>query len=293
MSHHDVVVVGAGLAGLSAAVAARGGRRARARAGQGRRRDAPRAGDDRRARLRARARRAPLRGAGRLARDPTIRTRHVGADGVRAAVAWFKDRIASGSLRPTPTPASWSENLLLPTAVGALAPVGGRARDDGRRRPARRRARCCVVGLPRAEGLPPGAGGRQPAAARRRQARAVELDLRPEGRADANALALRPRASTTPRFRGEVDRPARRRAAARRRAGRAARGARARRPARGLGRDARTGSARPVFEIPTLPPSVPGHAGLRHPARARCAARAARVILNNVVDRRRARPAGG
>ena len=109
-----IVVVGTGLAGLVAAVRLAEGRRARARARQGRRRDAPGPGDDRRARA------TPLNGSsGPREALAASRADHpyslVGRDGVAAAIAWSERRRCrtSGGL---------DENLLLPTAVGALKP---------------------------------------------------------------------------------------------------------------------------------------------------------------------------
>ena len=169
--------------------------------------------------------------------------------------------------------------MLLPTAVGAVAPsalvpetmADGDLRGGGR---------VCVVGFRGlkdffpalvADNLSRGPDGVT--------ARAVELDLRPEGRADPNALAYA-RAFDDAYFRAEVVSqlvarvdpdelvafPA---------------GARARLAARGVGRDG--APLRPaVFEIPTLPPSVPG---IRvYTTLAQLLTRAGgRVVLNNVI----------
>ena len=253
MSHHDVVVVGAGLAGLTAAVRlAEGGARV-LRSCQGRRRDPPERGHDRRARLRARARRASRRGAGPARDRPSIQPgrRRTGA----AAVEWFKARVVAGSLAPYAYEGGLEENLLLPTALGVPRPsavvpetmAGGDLRDDAavlRRR------------LPRAQGLPSGAAGR-----RRWGARAS-----PRARGGARSRARGPRRrqlaratrapSTTRDFRTEVGAQLVGAPAGRRARG-VPRRARHRRPARRLER-AEHSSARPVFEVPTLPPSVPG-----------------------------------
>ena len=179
--------------------AARGGGRARARAGQGRRRDAPQRRDDRRARLRARARRAPARGARpRCARRASVRAASA-PTAIAAAVDWFKARVADGPLRALrlhrrrrgePAAADRGRRA---AAVGASCPrrwPRGDLRDGGaglRRR------------LPRAEGLPPArcsptTSPRGPGV----EARAVELDLAPEGarrrqRARLRARVRRPR----------------------------------------------------------------------------------------------------
>ena len=108
----------------------------------------------------------------------------------------------------------------------------------------------------------------------------------PEGRADANSLGFA-RAFDDLRFRAEVAAQlARPVGAAERVAFPAVLGIAAAR----RGRSCRTGSARPVFEVPTLPPSVPGmrvFAALRE----RLRRAGGRVILNAVVGGRRARRA--
>jgi glycerol-3-phosphate dehydrogenase subunit B len=191
----------------------------------------------------------------------------VGRDAVAAAIAWFCERL--------PYTGGLDENLLLPTAVGALKPsaavpesmAAGDLRGGGG---------VCVVGfsamkdfhaplladnLVRA-GLP---------------ARAVELDLVPEGRVDANAHAFA-RAFDDPAVRAEVAAQLGARLGGEERVAFPA--------VLGIATDAwselRDRLAHPVFEVPTLPPSVPGmrvFAALRE----RLRRAGGRVILNAVV----------
>jgi glycerol-3-phosphate dehydrogenase subunit B len=191
----------------------------------------------------------------------------VGRDGVAAAIEWFKERL--------PYVGGLDENLLLPTAVGALKPsavvpesmAAGDLRDGGA---------VCVVGfralkdfhaplladnLSRA-GMP---------------ARSVELDLVPERRADVNSLGFA-RGFDDPAFRAEV---------AGQLSGRFGAEERVAFPAvLGIAGAAwpelQDRLARPVFEVPTLPPSVPGmrvFAVLRE----RLRRAGGRVILNATV----------
>jgi glycerol-3-phosphate dehydrogenase subunit B len=179
----------------------------------------------------------------------------VGRAGVSAAVAWFKDRIAAGPRAPYAYAGDAEQNMLLPTAVGAVAPsavvpetmAGGDLRRGGR---------ICVVGFRAlkdfypalvADNLTRGADGVR--------ARAVELDLRPEGRVDPNALAYA-RAFDDDGFRAEVVAQL---------VARLAEDERVAFPAvLGLASPHEVWAemehrfSRPVFEIPSLPPSVPG-----------------------------------
>jgi len=251
----DVVVVGAGLAGLSAAVRlAEAGASVRVLAkgvgsthlgagtidvlgydADGRRVD------------------RPLEALGGLPAEHPYRL--VGRAGVSAAIEWFKGRIADGPRAPYAYVGDAEQNVLLPTAVGAVAPagvvpetmVGGDLRGGGR---------VCVVGFRGlkdffpalvADNLSRGPDGVT--------ARGVELDLRPEGRADPNALAYA-RAFDDEGFRAEVVAQLVARVA----------------PDELVAFPAVLGLVSPhevwaemehrfgraVFEIPTLPPSVPG-----------------------------------
>jgi glycerol-3-phosphate dehydrogenase subunit B len=179
----------------------------------------------------------------------------VGPAGVSAAVDWFKGRIADGPRAPYAYVGDPEQNLLLPTAVGALAPsavvpetmAGGDLRGGGR---------VCVVGFRAlkdfypalvADNLSRGPDGVE--------ARGIELDLRPEGRSDPNALAYA-RAFDDAGFRAEVVAQV---------VARLAPDERIAFPAvlglvspHEVWAEMEHRFSRPVFEIPTLPPSVPG-----------------------------------
>jgi glycerol-3-phosphate dehydrogenase subunit B len=166
---------------------------------------------------------------------------------------------------------SLDENLLLPTAVGALKPsalvpqtmAAGAGSDP-----------VCVVGLRPLKDFHAAllADNLRRAGV---DARSVELDLRPEGRVDANSLAFA-RAFDDPRFRSQVAR-----AIAPRESERIAFPA-----VLGLEaetwRDLQEQVGRPVFEVPTLPPSVPGMR-VAKALRERLRRAGGRVVLNNVV----------
>ena len=201
----------------------------------------------------------------------------VGATGVAAAVDWFKARIAAGPLAPYAYTGGLEENFLLPTAVGAARPSavvpetmsGGDLRRD---------APICVVGLRALKDFHPALAADTLMRAGV-QARSVELDLVPEGRADVNALGFA-RAFDDPAFRAEVTAQV---------IGQLGVEERAAFPAvlgiadpHGAWAELEHRLGRAVFEIPTLPPSVPGmrvHKSL-HEALRRAGGR---VILNAVV----------
>ena len=160
MSHHDVVVIGTGLAGLTAAVrlAESGARVLVLAKGIGATHLSPCTIDvlgyapDRVER--------PGEALGAFVEaNPGHPYARVGADGVAAAVDWFKRRFAAGSLAPYAYTGDLGENLLLPTAVGAARPsavvpetmaAGDLRRDDP----------VCVVGFRALQGLPPVAARR-------------------------------------------------------------------------------------------------------------------------------------
>ena len=201
----------------------------------------------------------------------------VGATGVAAAVDWFKARIAAGPLAPYAYTGGLEENFLLPTAVGAARPSavvpetmsGGDLRRD---------AAICVVGFRALKDFHPALAADTLTRAGV-QARSVELDLVPEGRADVNALGFA-RAFDDPAFRAEVTAQV---------IGQLGVEERAAFPAvlgiadpHGAWAELEHRLGRAVFEIPTLPPSVPGmrvHKSL-HEALRRAGGR---VILNAVV----------
>lgn len=280
MSHHDVVVVGTGLAGLTAAVrlAEAGARVLVVAKGIGSTHLSP-GTIDVLGYAPARVER-PGEALGALVEaQPAHPYRLVGAQGMGAAIGWFKDRVANGSLAPYAYTGGLEENLLLPTAIGVPRPsavvpetmAAGDLRDGGP---------VCVVGFRALKDFHPalladnlgrsriGAG-----------ARAAELDLVPERRPDVNALEFA-RALDDAAFRGEVIAQL---------AARLRPDERVAFPAvlgiadpHGAWAALEHGLGRPVFEVPTLPPSVPG---MRMFAILREALRRAggSVVLNNVV----------
>ena len=278
MSHHDVIVVGTGLAGLSAAVrlAEDGARVLVLAKGIGATHLSPGTID-----VLGYAPERVDRPAEAIGALVDARPDHpyalVGAPGVAAAVDWFKARIAAGPLAPYAYTGGLEENFLLPTAVGAARPSavvpetmsGGDLRRD---------APICVVGLRALKDFHPALAADTLMRAGV-QARSVELDLVPEGRADVNALGFA-RAFDDPAFRAEVTAQV---------IGQLGVEERAAFPAvlgiadpHGAWAELEHRLGRAVFEIPTLPPSVPGmrvHKSL-HEALRRAGGR---VILNAVV----------
>ena len=275
MSHHDVVVIGAGLAGLTAAlrlaedgvrvlVLAKGVGATHLSAGTidvlG---YAPERVEQ------------PGQALGRLGDGHPYTL--VGADAVAASIEWLKARVAGGSLSPYAYRGGLDENLLLPTALGVPRPsavvpetmAGGDLREQ---------APVFVVGFRAFKDFHPALLAdtlRRTGTA----ARAAELDLVPEGRVDVNSLGYA-RAFDEPSFRAEVTAQL---------VGRLGAQERVAFPAvLGIADPHRAWAeleqrlGRPVFEIPTLPPSVPG---MRLFAILRSALRRAggRVILNAVV----------
>ena len=248
----DVVVVGAGLAGLAAAVRlAEAGRRVLVLAkGAGSTHLTSGTIDV----LGYTPERVEHPGAALAGLPPEHPYALLGADAVAAALGWFQGRF-DGAYRYV---GGLEENLLLPTAAGAakpsaLVPVTMAGGDLRRPEP------ICVVGFRALRDFHPayvadnlGAGGVP--------ARALELDLEIGGRPDENALGLA-RRFDDPVFRATV---------AARLAGRLEAGERVGFPA-ALGlrdpavawRELQERLGRPVFEIPTLPPSVPGLRGFR------------------------------
>jgi glycerol-3-phosphate dehydrogenase subunit B len=208
---------------------------------------------------------APGEALARLADDHPYSL--VGRDGVAAAVAWW--------LESMPYVGGLHENLFLPTAVGALKPsalvpetmAAGAGAEP-----------VCVVGLRAlkdfhapllADNLTRGGV----------PARAVELDLRPEGRVDANSLGFA-RAFEDAAFRADVVGAL---------AARLGPEERVAFPAvlglhrwREVWSDLYGRLGRPVFEVPTLPPSVPGMR-VAVLLRERLRRAGGRVILNAVV----------
>ncbi len=280
MSHHDVVVVGAGLAGLAAAVrlAESGARVLVLAKGIGATHLAGSTIDVLGYALDQRVERPVDALPAFLGEQPGHPYAHVGADGIRAAVTWFKDRIANGSLPGYAYVGDAEENLLLPSAVGVPRPsavvpetmAGGDLRDP---------APILVAGFRAMKDFHPALA----ADTLRRagfEARSVELELTPERRADVNALGMA-RGLDDAAFRGALIGQL---------SGRRLRsGERIALPGvlgiadpHAVWSDLERSLGRPVFEIPTLPPSVPG---MRVFAILREALRRAggTLILNNIV----------
>jgi glycerol-3-phosphate dehydrogenase subunit B len=268
MSRQDVIVVGAGLAGLTAAVrlAEAGARVLVLAKGVGSTHLAPATID---------VSRGPLA-------ELTGRADHpyavIGTDGLAAAGGWLLEQVASGPLAPYAYTGSMDESFLLPTAIGAAKPSAlvpmtmarGDLRAGGEMR---------IVGFRALKDFHPALAADNLTAGGMVTARSAELDLAAPGRVDLNALALA-RRFDDPAFRKEV---------AAQLVGRLAAAERVGFPAvlgihdpHAAWSDLEHGLGRPVFEIPTLPPSVPGmrlFATLRealHRARGR-------LLLNNVV----------
>ncbi len=222
----------------------------------------------------------PMEAVGRLVEArPDHPYAVVGAGALGPAVEWFKARVAGGPLAPYAYVGSVEENLLLPSAVGVPRPsaVVPETMAAGDLRPG---GELCVVGFRALKDFHPalladnvvgaGVGVR---------ARAAELDLAPEGRLDVNALGYA-RAFDDAAFRAEV---------AAQVVGRLGAEERVAFPAvlgikdpHGVWTDLSHRLGRAVFEVPTLPPSVPG---MRVFATLREALRRAGggVILNAVV----------
>jgi glycerol-3-phosphate dehydrogenase subunit B len=269
MSQHDVIVVGTGLAGLTAATRlAEGGARVLVLAkGVGATHLSPCTIDV----LGYAPDRVTDPGAALAKLDDDHPYAAVGRDGIAAAIAWF-----AGAMRErNPYVGGLERNLLLPTAVGALKPTAvvpeTMAAGDGG-------DGVLVVGFHAlkdfhapllADNLTRGGI----------EARAVELDLVPEGRVDVNSLGFA-RAFDDPAFRAEVASQLVARLGADERVAFPAVLGIADAPA--AWGELRERLARPVFEVPTLPPSVPGmrvFAVLRE----RLRRAGVRMILNAVV----------
>jgi glycerol-3-phosphate dehydrogenase subunit B len=283
MSKHDVVVVGIGLAGLTAAarLAQEGVRVLVLAKGVGATHHSGATIDI--------LGYAPGRVTSPREALGTVANGHpyaaVGADGVAAALEWFKAQMASGSLAPYGYAGGLDSNLLLPTAVGASKPTAaapvtmtrGDLREDGA---------LCIVGFRGLKDFHAALLADNLARAGHRT-RSVDLDLVPEGRADVNPLGYA-RAFDDPAFRAQV---------AAQLVSRPSAGERLGFPAmlgianpHAVWADLEHCCGRPVFEVPTLPPSVPG---MRVFQTLRDAIRRAggKVILNAVVTG--ARAAGG
>ena len=273
---NDAVVIGAGVAGLTAAtrIAEAGGRVLVVAKGIGATHLAP-GTIDVLGRVDGEPVERPLEALGRLgAGHPYAR---LPAGTLAAAAEWWRGRFADGPLAPYAYTGTVEASLPLPSPVGAvrrsaLVPETMAAGDLRRGEP------LCIVGLrPLRDFHAPYAADNL--ARQGYEARAKVLDLAPEPRADVNSLGYA-RAFDDAAFRDRVVAELR---------GRLAPGESAGFPAvLGLRRphaawdDLERRLARRVFEIPTLPPSVPGmrvFATLRE----RLRRAGARVILNATV----------
>jgi glycerol-3-phosphate dehydrogenase subunit B len=241
MSHHDVIVIGCGVAGLTAAtrLAEAGSRVLVLAKGVGATHLSP-VTIDVLGYAPERVER-PGEALAQLADDHPYSI--VGRDAVAAAIAWWSESM--------PYVGGLDENRLLPTALGALKPsalvpetmAAGAGRDP-----------VCVIGLRALKDFHAPLLAENLARAGI-EARAVELDLRPEKRADANSLGFA-RGFDDPEFRADV---------AGQLNGRIGGEERVAFPAvlgiagpRGVWSEVQQRLGRPVFEVPTLPPSVPG-----------------------------------
>jgi glycerol-3-phosphate dehydrogenase subunit B len=277
---HDAVVIGAGLAGLSAAVrAAEAGARVLVLAkGVGSTHLAPGTIDV----LGYDPERVEHPGAALgsfVAEHPGHPYGLLSVDDVAHAVDWFKAHFGDGAAGGYGYRGDLVDNLLLATALGVPKPsavvpetmAGGDLRSGGRP---------CIVGLRALKDFyAPLLADNLSRAELGIEASAVEVDLRAEERVDSNALAFA-RALSEPSFRPTL---------ARELTGRLGDADRVGLPAvLGLSdphsawADLEHRLERPVFEIPTLPPSVPGMRVYRT-LKAALARAGGRVILNAEV----------
>jgi glycerol-3-phosphate dehydrogenase subunit B len=254
--NYDVVVVGAGVAGLTAAVrAAQGGARVLVLAkGVGSTHLAP-GTIDVLGYIDGRRVDRPLQALRDfVAANPAHPYAHVPAEQVAAALAWLRGRIDEGSLAGYSYVGSGEENLQLPTAIGvlkptALAPAPVAAGD------LRNARRVALVGLRRLRDFFPSLAAAALGRAADVEARAVELDIPAGPRADQNALGIA-NSFEDVRFRNTVVEALAPRLHADEHVGFPA--ALGLNDPHGVWSDLQQRLGRPVFEIPTLPPSVPG-----------------------------------
>ena len=275
--HFDAVVIGAGSAGLTAAtLLAEGGARVLVLAkGVGSTHLSPGTIDvlgyapDRVE--------APARALSELvAARPDHPYALVGVESVAPALQWFAERIAAGPQPGYRYVGGLEHNLLLPTAVGVLRPSAlvpeTMAEGD-----MRRREPVCIVGTRALRDFHPALCAANLEAAGV-AARAIEVDVELD-RADANALGLARRFDdpTSARRSRRSSRPA---CTADERVGLPA--VLGLRDPHGAWADLQRRLGRGVFEIPTLPPSVPG---MRAFETLRAALRAAggRLVLGSAV----------
>jgi glycerol-3-phosphate dehydrogenase subunit B len=182
----------------------------------------------------------------------------LGVPAVAEALTWLHDEVAAGPLAPYGYAGGIEENLLLPTAIGAPKPtamapqtmLAGDLRSDERP--------ICVVGFRQLKDFHPHLCAENLAGATagaRIEARGIELDLPVSGRVDENAQGIA-RQMEDAVFRGALVQQLAARLHLDERVGLpAVLGAR---DPHGVWTELEHRLGRPVFEIPTLPPSVPG-----------------------------------
>ena len=276
---YDVLVIGAGRRGADRRGAARRGRGEGHADRQGRRRRRT----SRRARSTCSGTRATSASSGRARRSARVDGAHPyarlgGADAVGA-----RDRLVQAPVRRRP-----ARRVRLPGLARGERPaaddrrrgeaVGGRAGDDGGGRPALERLDADRR-LPRAARLPRAVPRRQRRARRRRRRGRSCSTGASTGARRPTASASRGR-STTPRCGPRSPREVARALDGAERVGFPA-GLGAEDP-HGVWSDLQERLGRPVFEIPTLPPSVPGMRVFRT-LRDRLRRSGGRIILNSTV----------
>ena len=200
-----------------------------------------------------------------------------GADAVARSVDWFKRQFESGPLPDYRYQGSLEENVVLPTTVGApkpsaLVPETMAAGD------LRRTGSMLIVGFYvlrdfhaayLADNVSRGGVA----------ARSMVIDRRVDGRPEANSMGLAKAFDDPERRRLIVDEVAAQVGDAERIGFPAALGAE---DPHKVWRDLQERLGRPVFEIPTLPPSVPGMRVFRT-LRDRLRAHGGRIVLNSVA----------
>jgi glycerol-3-phosphate dehydrogenase subunit B len=200
-----------------------------------------------------------------------------GADAVARAIDWFKRQFDGGPLGAYGYRGSLDENVLLPTTVGAAKPSAvvpeTMAAGDLRSSDS-----MLIVGFHvlRDFHAPYLADNVSRAGA---PARAIVLDRRVDGRPEANSLGLA-RAFEDPGTRAEIAAEVARAVDGAERVGFPA-GLGAEDP-HGVWSDLQERLGRPVFEIPTLPPSVPGMRVFRT-LRDRLRSAGGRIIINSTA----------
>lgn len=250
---YDAVVIGAGVAGLTAAarLAEGGARVCVVAAGVGSTHLAPATVDvlgydpDR---VEEPERALP----GFVAANPEHPYALLGVESIGAALEWFADRIARHSLGGYQYVGGLERNWLLPTALGVARPsalvpetmAAGELRD---------RASICLVGLRVLRDFHVLLCAAN-VARLGIEARGIELDVEVEGRPEANAVGLA-RRFDDPAFRAEF---AELLAPSLREERMGLPAVVGMRDPHGARLDLERRLGRPVFEIPTLPPSAPG-----------------------------------